>query len=52
MSKNFNGLIVVQGLFIWYVKGKISLAKCGLTGRFVSRANAQLAINTTLTQGV
>ena len=39
---------VVQGMKIWSVDGKVTIAKCAKTGRFVKRAVAQKALNNAL----
>ena len=37
---------VVRGMKIWSVEGKVTIAKCVKTGRFVKRAVAQKALET------
>ena len=37
-----------QGLKIWHVNGKVTIAKCVKTGRFVKRALAQKALDNAL----
>ena len=33
---------------VWHIKGKVTLAKCAITGKFVKRASAQAQLNITL----
>ncbi len=33
---------------VWHTKGKVTLAKCAITGQFVKRASAQSQLNITL----
>lgn len=38
-------------LVVWHVNGKATLARCTITNRFVSKANAQYALNIVLSDG-
>lgn len=40
--------IQAGSFLVWHVKGKVTLAKCLITGKFVKRASAQQQLNITL----
>ncbi len=35
---------------VWHIKGRVTLAKCAITGRFVKRSSAQAQLNVTACQ--
>ena len=39
---------VIQGMKVWSVDGKVTIAKCAKSGRFVKRAVAQKVLNNAL----
>ena len=41
-------MAMVRGMKIWSVEGKVTIAKCVKTGRFVKRTLAQKALNNVL----